>query len=156
MIVMMSNHTLKRAAIIGAAAAMLSGCAGFAERMTISAPAAVKVEPRQRTTEDGYHKMVFLMGRLMMGEEEERAEAAGKLGILRDARAVPALVNALKDHSKLVRGNAAWALGEIGDIGAVPALKQTLEDEDQMIRQDASVALSKIETRNGPASARIR
>ena len=141
MVVIMNSHNLKRGAIIGAAAAMLSGCGNFAQRISEPIRQAVQLEPNARAHGENYQKMIYLMGRLMMGEEQERADAAGRLGILHDARAVPALVAALKDPSKLVRSNAAWALGEIGDPAAGPALREALNDEDEMTRNDAARAL---------------
>jgi len=36
------------------------------------------------------------------------------LGNLGERRAIPSLVNALRDHEPLIRGHAAWALGQIG------------------------------------------
>gem|GEM_PF-6181531 len=150
----MASHNLRRGVILGTAAAMLSGCGSFADRVAAPIVQAVKLEPRLSSADDRYQKMIFLVGRLMMGEEQEREDAAGKLGLLRDARAVSALVRALKDPSKRVRGNAAWALGEIGDRSAVPALTDTLNDEDPITRQDAAMALGKIGSLNPPAASR--
>jgi len=153
MVVIMNSHNLKRGAIIGAAAAMLSGCGNFAQRISEPIRQAVQLEPNARAHGENYQKMIYLMGRLMMGEEQERADAAGRLGILHDARAVPALAAALKDPSKLVRSNAAWALGEIGDPSAASALRETLSDPDAFTRNDAAEALRKLKVEKAPASA---
>ncbi|MEM3071817.1 MAG: HEAT repeat domain-containing protein, partial [Candidatus Anstonellales archaeon] len=48
---------------------------------------------------------------------EERNGAAIALGKIGDARAVPALIDALKDKNENVRENAAEALGEIAEKG---------------------------------------
>jgi HEAT repeat protein len=53
-----------------------------------------------------------------------RSFAADALGQLGDRRAVPALLDALKDEHALVRPAAALALGRIGDEMAVGALKR--------------------------------
>ena len=69
------------------------------------------------------------------------AEALGKLG---DARAVEALIGALKGDEKDVRGEAASALGEIGDARAVEPLIAVLKEGDADMREDAAEALGEI------------
>lgn len=59
-----------------------------------------------------------------------RRNAAVALGNLKDARAVPALAQALADGDPIVRGHAAWALGQIGGGNAQAALRARLADED--------------------------
>jgi HEAT repeat protein len=56
-------------------------------------------------------------------------------------RAVPRLVEALRDRSDQVRWEAAKALAEIGDPDAAPALVKTLEDEEFGIRWTAAEGL---------------
>ncbi len=66
--------------------------------------------------------------------------------------AVPALINALKNRTPLMRFNAAWTLGDIGrttrlfggvgDSGVVPALIEALEDEDSLVRYSVARSLS--------------
>jgi HEAT repeat protein len=75
-----------------------------------------------------------------------RAGAARQLGAIGDARALPALIEALRAENKLVRMAAARALGEIGDAGAVPALIEALRDESDSVQLDAAVALNNIGT----------
>ncbi|MEM2908722.1 MAG: HEAT repeat domain-containing protein, partial [Candidatus Bilamarchaeaceae archaeon] len=80
---------------------------------------------------------------------EERNGAAIALGKIGDARAVPALIDALKDKNEDVRYGAAWALGEIAEKGgdcsaAVPALIDALKDEKRDVREGAAEALGKI------------
>ncbi len=53
-----------------------------------------------------------------------RRSASEALGHLGDRRAVPALIEALRDTHDLVRPAAAQALGSLGDTCAVPALKR--------------------------------
>ena len=69
------------------------------------------------------------------------AEALGKIG---DPRAVPALIQALKDGEKGVRQVAAEALGNIGDPRVVPALIHALADEDWGVCRKAAEALGNI------------
>ncbi|MEM4359453.1 MAG: HEAT repeat domain-containing protein, partial [Candidatus Bilamarchaeaceae archaeon] len=74
-------------------------------------------------------------------EREGAAEALGKIG---DARAVPVLIDALKDKDRYVRYEAAEALGKIGDARAVPVLIDALKDKDRYVRYEAAEALGKI------------
>jgi HEAT repeat protein len=55
-----------------------------------------------------------------------RAEAAARLGKLRDTQSVPTLVKALADTDTTVRSNAAWALGQIGN--GDPSVSHALTD----------------------------
>jgi len=75
-----------------------------------------------------------------------RLDAIGSLGCLgcKARRAVPALVEALKDRSIPVRKMAALALGEIGSQGATRALRDALQDEDARVRRCAALALMNI------------
>jgi epoxyqueuosine reductase len=59
-----------------------------------------------------------------------RRNAAIVLGNCGDARAVPALVEALHDSEPTVRGAAAWALGRIGGESSRTALQARLPVED--------------------------
>ncbi|HQQ06604.1 MAG TPA: HEAT repeat domain-containing protein, partial [Candidatus Omnitrophota bacterium] len=58
-----------------------------------------------------------------------RRKGAEALGDLKDARAVPALIEALKDEDDLVRGEAARALSYIGDRTALIPLAEALTRE---------------------------
>ena len=116
-----------------------------------------------------------------VGELELRADeavdplnAATLLGAIGDPKAIPALVETLKDNNKLVRreastslsrmgeaavdplietlndddwkvrGAAAWALGNIGDEKAIPELEKLLDDESGFVRQGAQSAINSI------------
>ncbi|MCS7173246.1 MAG: tRNA epoxyqueuosine(34) reductase QueG [Armatimonadetes bacterium] len=71
-----------------------------------------------------------------------RRNAAVALGNLRDPRAVPALVEALRDADPIVRGHAAWALGRIRGPEAEAALRARLEvEEDPAVREELQEAL---------------
>lgn len=101
-----------------------------------------------------------------------RSGAARALGVIRDARAVKPLIQALKDEDvreaaagalwrigepavkpliqalkgqdRVIRRQAAAALGEIGDEQAVEPLIQALKDEDRYMRRKAAGALGEI------------
>jgi HEAT repeat protein len=71
------------------------------------------------------------------------AESLGKFG--REAQpAVPDLIAALKDESKMVRMGVAYALGEIGSTDAVPALQTAGNDAEKEVRDAAAFALKQI------------
>jgi len=75
-----------------------------------------------------------------------RQVAARTLGDIGDARAAPALAQALEeDLSSAVRRDAAEALGKIGDSGAVAVLTQTLGgDAVESVRRTSAEALGEI------------
>ncbi|MCC6752311.1 MAG: HEAT repeat domain-containing protein [Deltaproteobacteria bacterium] len=84
-----------------------------------------------------------------------RLQAALTLAKLKDPRAAPALLQALKDASPMVRGVSAAALGALGDARAIPALKQLAQqDEHPFARTQAKKALealSREQAAGGPA-----
>lgn len=57
-----------------------------------------------------------------------REVAAWALGVIRDTRAVPTLLDSLRDESPKLQARCAWALGEIRDSCAVKSLRELLED----------------------------
>ncbi|MER3501191.1 MAG: hypothetical protein IMHGJWDQ_001200 [Candidatus Fervidibacter sp.] len=73
-----------------------------------------------------------------------RLRAFRLLGRLKARKAVPLLVDGLKDQRAEVRAIAAWALGEIGDRRALAALRQALADKDLTVRREAVLALGKM------------
>lgn len=74
-----------------------------------------------------------------------RSQAAWSLGQLGDTRAIPALIEALKDEKGKVASEAALALSVIGEP-AVPSLISHLSSEQPTVRQMAIKALSKMGT----------
>lgn len=66
-----------------------------------------------------------------------RRDAAEMLGTFGDARAVPHLVEALRDINPWVRGAAAYSLGRLGDRRAARALLAATEDSSGWVRQCA-------------------
>src|SRR5690606_14917354 len=63
---------------------------------------------------------------------------------IRDPRAVPQLIKAVKDPRPDVRIRAVEALGEIGDDRAKPPLVDVLNDPHHQVRMEAAWALSKL------------
>jgi hypothetical protein len=80
-----------------------------------------------------------------------RVQAALVLGKLLDKRAVPALMQALKDENESVRGVAATSLGRIGDKGAANALLEATNDSSEFVRTQAKKALELVSS--GPSLA---
>ena len=104
-----------------------------------------------------------------------RLHAATLLGAINDPKAIPALIETLKDNNKLVRreastalsrmgepavdplidiledddwrvrGAAAWALGNLGDEKAIPALEKLLDDESGYVKSGAQSAIATIQ-----------
>jgi len=73
-----------------------------------------------------------------------RRSAAGALGNIGDAQAIPRLLKLLEDSDSDVRRSAAEALGKIGDAQAIPGLLKLLEDSDSDVRRSAADALGNI------------
>ena len=73
-----------------------------------------------------------------------RATAASLLGGLGDARAVPALVEAMDDSHAMVRMKAAVSLGRLGDVRGLPALLDALADSARIVRVQVPFALMDI------------
>jgi HEAT repeat protein len=63
------------------------------------------------------------------------------MGHLGDARAIPALVEGLKDTESDNQIYDMWALGSIGDPSAVPDITRKLEAKDPAIRRTAAYVL---------------
>jgi hypothetical protein len=60
-------------------------------------------------------------------------------------KALPVLIEALRDDAMEVRRNAGAALGRIGDARATEGLKTALQDEDEWVREVVADALEKLE-----------
>jgi HEAT repeat protein len=81
---------------------------------------------------------------LQSGDIAVRAEAAGVLGRIGDARAVEPLIAVLKQDNRTVRYCACQALGKLGDARAVEPLIAALKDDDLWMRHVACEALGKL------------
>jgi HEAT repeat protein len=76
-----------------------------------------------------------------------RIGAATGLGQLGDRRAVPALIETLKDGIAQVRRHAARALGMLGDDSAAEPLYALENDPDKSVRDEVALALKKLRHR---------
>jgi HEAT repeat protein len=83
-----------------------------------------------------------LIGLLKSGYQINREKAADYLGEIGDPRAVPALVDALKDPT--ISWIAAESLGELGDPRAVQPLTDALNSNEKWLRRNAAIALGRI------------
>jgi hypothetical protein len=77
-------------------------------------------------------------------EKSARLGLIEALTIIRDQRAVPVLIETLRDESSEVRWETAIALGEIGDPATIHPLVQALKDRDKYVRYGAAFALAKL------------
>jgi hypothetical protein len=79
-----------------------------------------------------------------------RVQAALVLGKLGDKRAVPALIQALRDENETVRGVAATSLGRMGDRSAAAALMVAVSnDPSEFVRREAKKALESVASNGG-------
>lgn len=85
------------------------------------------------------------------GAVEVRMAAAKALGLLRSAKALPVLEEALDDELT-VRCRAIAALGDIGDASSLPALLAMLRDVTPEVRYHASQSLAEIGHQNSRKS----
>jgi HEAT repeat protein len=93
------------------------------------------------------HNITYWIAQLSAADPKQRANAAGMLGKLGDAQAVPALMVALADPKTHVRRAAAWALSVIPDAPdarALEALTAALVDKDTYVVSMALSTLGKI------------
>ncbi len=88
---------------------------------------------------EGYAK---LTDALIHGSGGSRIACAVAFGRLRDARALPDLIEALTDSYPLARLAAIWALGQIGDPAVLPHLTDALDDPDPLIARAAEETLT--------------
>ena len=93
----------------------------------------------------GPNALPTLINALTNGNTAARVEAAGVIGVLRDAaeEAVPAIVECLRHEDRFVRANAIAALQSIPKHTevAVPALTVCLTDDEAMLRGNAATVL---------------
>jgi HEAT repeat protein len=89
-------------------------------------------------------------------EAAARAHAVESLGRLGDARAVPALMQALDDPYRLVRSYAIAPLAVLGDVPTViPPLVNGLTTDDFFgVRAEAALGLVTVALRSGDAAVR--
>src|SRR5262249_9112022 len=88
----------------------------------------------------------LLVAQLQSKSVLDRANAATRLGLFKDQRAVTALIAALDDTDRYVRSKAATALGQIGSAAAVTPLRHLSGDTDEGVRTAAAAAIKLITT----------
>jgi HEAT repeat protein len=86
-------------------------------------------------------KVSYFMGRLESSAFKIRFQAAYVLGLLRDARAIPSLVKALRDPHYAVRAASAVALGKLGGPLASVALLSVSGEPEPWVRAEVARAL---------------
>lgn len=64
-------------------------------------------------------------------------------------KALPLLIEALKDPDFIVRENGADELGELSEVAAIPYLRQLLRDSHPDVRQAAQTAIEMLEESEG-------
>jgi serine/threonine protein kinase len=108
-------------------------------------PPAVEVPPMPAPPPDPQDPLTVLIGALKSKDQRDRVQAARKLGgIGADAgRAIPVLLEVLRDGEVKVRTEAARALERMGPA-AQAALSASLRDEDPVVRRIAAEALARI------------
>jgi len=86
------------------------------------------------------------------GTAVERRAAADALGLVRDQRAVPHLMRALKDPNMVVRRAAMVSLWRLGARTAVPSIARLLKDESGGVRVLAAEVLGEFRARSSAPS----
>ena len=81
---------------------------------------------------------------LLKTKPEKRLLIVDILGPMGDGRAVPTLIELLKDHDEKIREHAALALGMIGDHRAVPSLIAAMNAGPEWCQSAAAWALGQI------------
>lgn len=112
----------------------------------ISCVGTSPMQKRAVTPEDPYRLTIKYLEDLKHGNDNERTEAAWKLGepwMKRTPEVVPALIGALRDFCPKVRANAAGALSRMGEDArpAENALKEVLDDPYGQTVLNAAIAL---------------
>jgi HEAT repeat protein len=76
------------------------------------------------------------------------------LAILKDSRAVPALLKLLSSPDRTTRLDAVKGLGEVGDPSVIPTLRQTLKDSDVDMRGWSIIGLGNLKDEGSLADLR--
>ena len=90
-----------------------------------------------------YERLLFWA--LRNSQPEHRAEVCKILGIRAHKKAVSHLIEAVNDHSTIVRIAALGALGAIADESAIPVIEKVLGSESLEVQGAARRALHEIE-----------
>jgi HEAT repeat protein len=99
----------------------------------------------ERLFEAGHEGLAdALVHGLKLSDVRARRSAALYLGRLKSPKAVPHLVECLRDERTSVQHAAAWALGQIGDPAAVEPLKRSLMTRELSGRLAFAAALARL------------
>jgi hypothetical protein len=122
--------------------------------VVVAQPAPVVVAQPAPAPTPAFDPFADAVGRLKSTHGNSRRDGALTLGRLGDARAVPALIDRVKnDYSAEVRVASAWALGEIGDPRAAVALERaSLFDRRREVRDAATTAYRRLPSEHAVAS----
>jgi HEAT repeat protein len=93
-------------------------------------------------------RVAHFMGRLESSSFKVRFQAAYILGILRDPRAIPNLIKALRDPHYAVRAASAVALGKLGGPLAAVSLVTAIADAEPWVRAEVVRALGILKERD--------
>lgn len=93
-----------------------------------------------------YERLLFWA--LKNSQPEHRAEVCRILGVRGHQEAVSHLLEAVNDHSTVVRIAALRALAAIADESAIPVIEKVLRSESVELQSAARRALKEIETSN--------
>lgn len=88
--------------------------------------------------------LAFELIRDSFNDPQQKYSAIKASGDLKNAEAVPYLIDALSDPSVAVRREAAIALQKIPDVRSISALIECLNDDYQEVRYSAQIALVKL------------
>ncbi len=98
-----------------------------------------------------YQRLLFWA--LKNSQPEHRAEVCRILGLRGRKDAVSHLLEALNDHSIIVRIAALRALGAIADESAIPAIEKVLGSEGLRVQSLARRSLNQIDAHNRSAGS---
>ena len=127
---------------------------GFRQQWQSTEPTSPGQEAARALSRIGSLSFDPVLRVLTAGGDHARRNAAWVLGALRDERAVPPLVNQLKDTVAKVREHVVWALGAIRDARAVEPLGRVVgQDQSGDVRRQAAWALGAIRDQQGVDSA---
>ncbi|ADL13407.1 tRNA epoxyqueuosine(34) reductase QueG [Acetohalobium arabaticum] len=79
------------------------------------------------------------------GKRPIQRNAAVIMGNLKNPKAIPYLIEGLKDSKPIVRAHSAWALGEIGVANVVADLEQALQiEQTKQVTEELRSAIQKL------------
>ena len=152
----------RRLAGAGSAAARIIGTVSVLFTLSCAVPlfdyggTSYRKPPTAEQLREQERRVRELAGKLRDTDWYAREQAAEELGRIKNPKAVPFLLPALRDKECMVRSEAARSLRAIAEanpkspevLGAIPVFSRLLRDEDFTVREEMLAALVKI---GGPA-----